>query len=185
MEWLIILDQIKTEMWIIWIIENDYFQNIYIHFFLFSWMLLITWWQTMFHHSIDSCISPTMKAIKFHSPAGISTIRWVNINHLNECTIVGIKFGSVMFQKFNVALFHHGLFSSRHLSLLAAITKHIQLHLLTTALVPNAAMAIFVSTGANDWDDIIWGVGQFLCSGGTKAFAERYTCMSFLQPGNV
>ena len=144
--------------------------------FLFSWMVLITWWGTMFGHLDDSRINPPMKIMKFCSLGNVSIIRCNYTNHLNEHTIVGIKFGGIMPWKSNEtlinAIFHNvaehcSLFPLCGADLLPANMKHhIQLHLLTTASVLNAAMAMIISIDANDWDDITWGVGQFSGSGG-------------------
>ena len=80
------------------------------------------------------------------------------------------------------------------MDLLSANTKHsIQLHLIPTASVLNAAISMIVSIYANDWNDIILGVGQFSCSGGRhnteihgmKALTELYTSMYFVLPGSV
>ena len=153
-----------------------------------SCTLLITWWGTN-----DSLIGLPTKAIKFCSSGSINIMRWNNINHLNECIILGIKFGATTPQKSKVALIyaiinyvaaHCSLFPLQHVDLLPAKTRHcIQLHLLPTASVLNAATVTILSMHANNWNNIIWGMGQFLSSScghskkmhGIKALAELNT----------
>ena len=92
------------------------------------------------------------------------SLRCNDINHLNECTVIGIKFGAIMPHKSNMALIdavfhetaHHGLFPLHGVDLLSANTKQ---HLLTTASVLNAATATIVSIYVNIWNDITWWVG--------------------------
>ena len=105
--------------------------------------------------------------MKFCSPDSVSIIRCYDINHLNECTGVFIKFGANTPLKSKVVLInaifhdvaaHHGLFPLRGMDMLPANMEHcIQLHLQTTASVLNEATATIVSLDANDWNDITWG----------------------------
>ena len=155
----------------------------------------------MFGHSNDSCISPPMKVMKFYSPGGVRIIRCNDFNHLNECTIISIKFGAIMPQKSNAALIetvfhdvpaHCRLFPSLGADLLPANTKHhIQLHLLTRLSVLNAAMAMIISINANDGNIITWRLDQFSDSGDCHSrkntWNERsfYTFMHFVLPGSV
>ena len=130
----------------------------------------------IFGHFNDDFISPPTKAMKFCSPGHVSIIRCDDINHPNECTVVLIKFGAIMPKKPNVALInavlhdiaaHCSLFPSQGMDLLPANTKHcIQLHLLTTSSVLNAATAMIVSINANNMNDVTFGEGHFLGSGG-------------------
>ena len=125
--------------------------------------------------------------MKLCSSGGISIIRCNDINHLNEYTIVAIKFGTITPQKSNAALInaifhdvaaHHDLSSSQCADLLHANMKHcIQLHLLTTACMLNAAIAM--------------GMGQALVvtkakkMHGMKALAELYTSMHLILPKSM
>ena len=120
--------------------------------------------------------------------------------HLNEHTVVLITFGKTMPQKSNASLIdavfndvtaHRVQYPSQGMDLLLANMKHhAQLHLLITACVLNAAMAMIVSIDANDWNDSTWEVGQFSGSGshhilkihGRKAPTELYISMHFVLP---
>ena len=57
--------------------------------------------------------------------------------------------------------------------------KNIQCHLLPTASVFNAAMFTIVSIDANNRNNIIWGVDQFLCSVGCHS--KKCMGQKFLQ----
>ena len=80
------------------------------------------------------------------------------------------------------------------MNLLPANMKHcIQLQLLPTASVLNAAMTAIISIDANNWNDVTWGVGQFSGSGGghnikiygMKDINELYTSMHFVLTRSV
>ena len=60
----------------------------------------------MFGHSNDGHISPPTTAIKACSPGCVSVISCDDINHLNEHTIIVIKFGAIMPKKSDVALIY-------------------------------------------------------------------------------
>ena len=138
---------------------------IIINFFFLFWMLFISCWGRMFGHSNDGQIDPTMKSMKCCSLGSVGFIWCNDINQLNECNVVGIKFGTIMSQKSNVALInamfhdvalHHSLFPSWDADLLPANTKYcIQLHLLTMASVLNATLAMIVNIHVKNWNYIV------------------------------
>ena len=100
-----------------------------------------------------------MKVIKHHFTGGIC-IGHDDINHLNESTNLSTKFVVTTPQKSNIALIdaifnnitaHHGLFPMWGMDLLHGNMKNrIQLYMMTTASVLNAAMATNVSTDINN-----------------------------------
>ena len=67
----------------------------------------------MLGHSNDGFIGLITKTVKFSG--SISAIRCVDINHLNEHTVVGIKFGTITSQKSNMGLINAIFHDDQHI----------------------------------------------------------------------
>ena len=135
-----------------WKININLFSKLFNLISFFLWRRLTRWWTRMVGHTNSSCISPPANAMKLCPPGIICIIRCDDINHPNERIVVVTEFGVITSQKSNMALIdaitaHCSLFPIWGVDLLPAnMKRHVQLHLLMTASVLNAAMAMIISS---------------------------------------